>query len=235
MSYAVPQPPPAKTRPGAVGAAVSLMFLAAFVQLVSAVISFLPNHQLDQALNTFYANHPDLNRSSGTDNVANAVAIVVEIVLIVGLVVLAIFVGRGSQGARITTWVLSGIGVLCLGCGSLANAVAPALLNGASGSNNQQAQEAKDLLDLVRANTPNWQYYLSSALEIVLVLALVLVIILLAVPAANDYFRKQEQVWVPPTNWPGSGFPQVPPPATPQNPMAPPPPPAAPPGPPTQG
>jgi len=229
MTYAVPQPPPAKTRPGVVRAAVALMFLAASFQVVSIALSFLPNDKLDQALKQFYADHPELNSSNATEVASNAVGVAIQVLVLVGLVVLAVFVSRGSQPARVVTWVLSGLGALCLGCAALANAVVPSLLNGASGSSNDQATTTKELLDVVRANTPDWQYYLSNALAVLLVLALILVIILLAVPAANDYFRKQEQVWVPPTDWTGGGFPQVPPPALPQDPMAPPPPPAAPP------
>ncbi|HEY7223159.1 MAG TPA: hypothetical protein VH561_06050 [Micromonosporaceae bacterium] len=233
MAYTVPQPPPAKRRPGVVSFAVALMWIIVAAEIVARALAFLPNEKLSAALDQFYKDHPELNNSSA-NIVGGAFEIVVALAIIIGLAVLAVFVRRGSQPARVVTWVIGGLGVACLGCGSLAAALAPSLLNSASSNGNTNAQASKDLLDLVRQNTPDWQYYLSNALTVVVVLALILVIILLAVPASNDFFRKEQEVWVPPAGYSGGGgFPQVPPPATPQNPMAPPPPPAAPPGPPS--
>jgi hypothetical protein len=60
-------------------------------------------------------------------------------------------------------------------------------------------------------------------IDVIALIVMVTIIILLALPASNDFFRREQQVWVPPTDWSqGGGYPQVPPPAIPPGPPAPP-------------
>jgi hypothetical protein len=223
MAYAVPPDPQAKQRPTSVTVAVALMYGVLVAQLIGVIISFLPNPELQAAIDDFVADHPEFSGSTGTDPASMAIGLLIPAVVIIGFGVLAFFVGKGSRPARIVTFVLSGLGVLCLGCVQLFTAALPSLLSGAAGSSeDEQVQTAADFIDLVALHTPDWQETLSTALGWLSLLALILVIILLAVPSANEYFRKQEQVWVPPTAPPGGGWPQVPPPGTPQNPPYPP-------------
>ncbi len=233
MSYAVPLSPPAKPRPTVVRVAVLLMWAVVAALVINIVLGLLPTPELDAALDAFYERHPEMQGDGSANVIGSVVGIAFTAAVAIALGVLAIFVGKGSQPARITTWVLGGLGVLCFGCGALLTAAAPSLLSGASGD--EQVETSAELLDLIRANTPDWLYYTTTLLNIVIVVALIGCIILLAVPAANDYFRKEEQIWVPPTDpSAGGGFPQFPPPAVPQNPGAPPVPPAPPQYPPTQ-
>jgi hypothetical protein len=213
MSYTVAQPP-AKPRPTVVRTAVLLMWATVAMQLVTLVLSLLPNEQLSAALDQYYQDHPELGGAGGSNAATTTITVGIELLIIAGFAVLAIFVSRGAQPARIITWVLSGLAVLCLGCGSLVNAIVPSLL---SADTSGQGAAAAELLDLIRANTPDWIYYLSSAMNILVVLALLAVIILLALPASNDFFRREVELWVPPTA-PSGGYPQMPPPAIPQNP-----------------
>jgi hypothetical protein len=190
------------------------MWATVGMQLITLVLSLLPNAQLSAALDQYYQDHPELGGTSGSNAATTTITVGIELLIIAGFAVLAIFVNRGAQPARIVTWVLSGLAVLCLGCGSLVNAIVPSLL---SADTSGQGAAAAELLEIIRNNTPDWIYYLSSALNILVVLMLLAVIILLALPAANDYFRKEVELWVPPTA-PAGGYPQMPPPAIPQNP-----------------
>jgi hypothetical protein len=216
MSYTVAEPTPAKPRPTVVKVAVLLMWATVAMQLITLVVSLLPNEQLSAALDRFYEDHPELSGGGGggAGAATTTITVGIELLIIAGFAVLAIFVNRGAQPARIVTWVLGGLAVLCLGCGSLANAIVPSLL---SADTSGQGAAAAELLDIIRENTPDWSYYLTSALNVLVVLALLAVIILLALPAANDFFRKEVELWVPPTA-PAGGYPQMPPPAIPQNP-----------------
>jgi hypothetical protein len=54
----------------------------------------------------------------------------------------------------------------------------------------------------------------STVTNVLVLICLLLVIILLALPASNDFFRKEQEVWVPPTYPPvggGYGYPPAPP------------------------
>jgi hypothetical protein len=204
MSYPVSQPP-AKARPTVVNVAVYLMWGVVAAQVVGLILSYLPNEQLDRAVDEFMAAHPDYPDSSGFESL---ITIPISLVIIVGLGVLAVFVGKGNQAARVTTWVLSGLGVLCIGCLSILAAAAPTLLNSAGDS--AEAQLQREYFDMLMANTPGWLAFLITALNVLVLLALIGVIILLALPAANDYFRKQQETWVPPSDLTGGGWPSSP-------------------------
>ncbi len=223
MSYVVPPNPQAKQRPTSVRVAVGLMFFVLAAQVVDLVIGYLPNAERDAALDQFLADHPELRGSApGEDAAANALGLVVPAAVIIGFGVLAFFVGRGSRPARIVTWVLSGLGVLCLGCLQVVVAAAPTVFTTAAGSGDESVLAVGDFSRVYADHTPDWQEILSTGLGILSLLALIVVIILLAVPSANEYFRREEQVWVPPTAPPGAGWPQTPPPGIPQNPPHPP-------------
>lgn len=222
MSYVVPPNLQAKQRPTSVTVAFGLMVGVLIAQLIDLVISNLPNPERDAAIKAFIADHPELRGAAPSEDPATQLlGLAVPLVVIVGFGVLAFFVRRGNRPARIITWVLGGLGVLCLGCLQLGTAVLPSVVTSA-GSGDEELETFKDYYQVVADHTPDWQVVLSMALGILSLVALLLVIILLAVPSANEYFRREQQVWVPPTAPPGAGFPQNPPPATPQNPPYPP-------------
>lgn len=228
MSYAVPPPP--KQRPSVVNAAAILLWVVVAAQVVSLILALLPNEELDRAIEQFNADHPDFqDESQAILVIGGIVGIALTAVIGIGLGVLALFVRRGSQPARIVTWVLGGIFALCQVCG-LAGTALP--MQG-GGQTDGPGSELEEFGRLVEEHTPAWMSAASTLLTIVGLVGLLGAIILLALPAANDYFRKPAEVWVPPTANPGGptdgGFPPPPPPGTPPNPMAPPPPPPAPP------
>jgi hypothetical protein len=210
MTYAIPGPP-AKTRPTVVRVAVFLLWSIVALQVIGIALGFVPTPELDRALDEFYEQNPP---PAGTDTATafgSAVGIAIAVVVAVVFAVLAIFVGKGSQPARITTWVFGGIVALCQGCLVTVGLAAPALLSSMTGSGDPNAERAAEEAQVVLDNTPVWLTVATTAIGVLSVLALIVAIILLAVPAANEYFRKTEEIWVPPTTGAGGGFPQYPP------------------------
>jgi len=211
MSYEVAQPGQRK-RPGVVTAASSLLYFCAVVLVVVAGLGLLQMDKTSKITEEVLAGTPGGDSAGTLVRVSLIGAAALDIVLAIGIVVLGVFVGKGKQPARIITWVVAGLGVLCIGC-SLA----------AGGLSLSNTPEQKLLAERLSQEMPAWQTAISTALNGLSVIALVAVIIMLALPAANDYFRKEQEVWVPPTTWPQdmSGIPPLPPP--PGTPGAPPP------------
>src|SRR5262245_34861253 len=116
MSFAVSQSPPAKPHPGVVKVASILLYVTAVLLVGQVVLSFLSLPDVSQAVTDFEATHPEL-RGAG-NQAGTIIGSVVQILLAAGFVTLGILVGKGKQPARIVTWVLSGLGVLCVGCGT---------------------------------------------------------------------------------------------------------------------
>ena len=131
---------------------------------------------------------------SGTIGVV--VGSVFYVLLAVGFGVLGMFVSRGKNVARIVTWVVAGLVVLCCGCTLLGTSFGTAMLSGFGDAASQ------DVLDEIAAATPAWLSVSTIVVGLLILLALIAVIVLLTMPASNDYFRKEQEVWVPPT-WPG--------------------------------
>jgi hypothetical protein len=211
MSYSVAPAPGPRTRPGVVATASVLLYVSAVLLLVSTGVSLVPIGDMQKIINDQYANEPENVRQAASIGavVGPIVVGVVYVLIAVGLIVLGIFVGKGKQPARVITWVLAGLSVLCLGCGLASSAVSTSF-SGLGGGADQEA-----LLKAIADATPGWVTAAALVLQIISLLVMITVIILLALPAANDYFRKEQQVWVPPTApWPAdpNNFPPPPPP-----------------------
>jgi hypothetical protein len=100
----------------------------------------------------------------------------------VALFVLGLFLARGRQGARVTTWLVSALVALSTGC------VGPVLdgmdwLRQHVGSNALRELVAMAQIELVLQTR-----------VLVFLLAPIVIIVLLALPAANAYFRQQPAV-----------------------------------------
>lgn len=235
MTYAIPGQP-AKQPPTPVRVAVALLWAVVALRLVAIGLSFVPTPELDQALEDLYGGNPPPGAAAGTA-LGVGFSIVVGIVLSGAFAVLAVFLSKGSQAARITTWVFGGIVTLCMTCGVIASLLAPSLLSSMTNATDPEAQRAAEEAQLILDKTPTWLTVTSTAIEVLVVLALLVALILLAVPSANAFFRKEEEVWVPPTTPGAGGYPPYPPPPSSQQPPSPPAPPAGPgqpPYPPTQ-
>jgi hypothetical protein len=187
VSYEVSPP----RRPGAVTAAGYLMFLVALLLVVDAVVSFATAQQVSDATREVYTklNNPDFKPDiqAGGALFGAIIGGVIQVLLAAGYVVLAMLNLRGKNPARIVTWVLAGLGVLCLCGAGVFGAASGPLLNRASTVNGvNPAQIQKD----VTAAEPSWLEPTQITLAVVSLLALILVIILLALPASNRFFRK---------------------------------------------
>ncbi|MBB4748005.1 hypothetical protein [Actinoplanes lobatus] len=106
------------------------------------------------------------------------------LLIAVGLVVLAIFNNRGKNGARITTWVIAGLGLCCNSLG-LGSSVADTAVGGNVPSTEQAQIEAD-----VAAAMPGWYDAISLVTSVITVLALLGAVILLALPQSNAFFRR---------------------------------------------
>lgn len=112
-------------------------------------------------------------------------AAVVGLLFAVAIGILGYFNLKGRNGARITTWVLAGIGLACGVCSGFA---APFSNADVTVSGDEMTQQINDAMAAVQV--PAWQNTTSILLLVVSTILYLLVIVLLAVPASNDYFRK---------------------------------------------
>lgn len=218
MSYTVEPQQPGRTRPAVVGAAVALLYAIAGLLLVNAIIGAINNGNMKAAMDEVYSGVEGGDTAVSVVSASLWVSVVLNVLLAVGFVILAIFDGKGKQGARVTTWVFAGIGALCCGCGSLANGLTSNLNNMVDSQGTKtNAPTASEVQAVVDAHVPSWYGPVSTTIAILLALACIAVIVLLALPAANPFFRKEPEVWLPPTAWtpeqggtpgyPATGFP----------------------------
>src|SRR5688572_8066459 len=110
--YTVPAPA-GQPRPGTVTAASGLLYVLALVSLVSAALlvysaSFLGADKV-QAIYERAGMSPDqAQQSASSEAVTVYLQATLPCLLAVLYIVLAVFVGKGKQWARITTWVIAG-------------------------------------------------------------------------------------------------------------------------------
>jgi hypothetical protein len=201
-------PPPARTRPAVVTISSYLLILFAVVQLVQLIVTLATMGTVRDVMRDAYA---------GTDaNGADAVATVTYVIgigtsallllLAAGLVVLALLNNRGRNGSRIATWVLGGILVCCTGT-SLISGLAGSVA-GTGGQATGDGPSPEELQRRLEEALPSWLTPVTNLLNVVAMLALLVALILLALPAANEFFRKQPQGWEPPV--PGAAYPAYP-------------------------
>lgn len=105
------------------------------------------------------------------------ISIVVYVAITIALLVLAVGNLRGRKGARVGTWVLAGLFLLCALCGSIGNGGVTSGLIGQDASNTA-------LGDLY----PSWYVPTTIALDVVLTVLYAGLITVLALPASNRFF-----------------------------------------------
>jgi hypothetical protein len=201
VSYDVPQ----RSRPGSVTAAGYLLFLVAALIAIDAVVGFATAGTIQDAARKAYesAGIPNADQLSSAAVIGGIVGGVVYLLLAAGLVVLGVLDLRGKNPARIVTWVLAGIGVLCFCFGAVGGAVSRSVMNGLP-SRSTNGVNPSDLARQIAQAEPSWLVPTQTTIAIINVIALILVIILLALPASNAYFR--------PAPLAEPGFPTYPPP-----------------------
>ena len=201
MSYDVPQ----QSRPGSVTAAGYLLFLCAALIVIDAVVGFSTASTIQDATRKAYesAGIANADQLSSAAVVGGVIGGVVYLLLAAGLVVLGVLDLRGKNPARIVTWVLAGIGVLCFCFAAVGSAVSGSIMNGLP-NNSTNGVNPADLAKQIQDAEPSWLVPTQTTIAVVNLIALIVVIILLALPASNRYFR--------PTPVAETGYPTYPPP-----------------------
>jgi hypothetical protein len=210
-------------RPGLVTAAAYLMILVAVLEVVNVVANLATMGKVVDATRKAYAAAPNGDAIATGAQFLAIVGAVLGLLIAAGFVIAALFDLRGSNAARIVSWALSGIAVLCFGCGTIGVAAGGALTNLQRRSvNGVDVQEATRQINEA---TPAWLKPTSVTILVINLLASIVIIMLLALPASNAFFRPRpidDSDLVYPA-YPSPLAPGVPPPAAPQ--PAPPPPP----------
>jgi hypothetical protein len=215
-------PPGTRVRPAVVTYACYLLYLLAVLQVVSAIAQFSVISTYGDIMKSAFGKTNVAGTVATTTTIGMAATAVVALLFAVGYAVLAVFDGRGKQPARIVTWVVLGLSLCCGGYG-LAGAATGGF--GGNTGNVENAPSASELQQMLKDGLPGWYQPVILLLAVIALLAAIAAIILLALPAANQFFRKPEQAWEPPvpaTSW---GQPGQPPQA--QSPDSPPAPPVA--------
>jgi hypothetical protein len=195
MSYAYPPvPPPLREtppappvgRPTAVTAAGALLAFMAAAGLAYAVVgAVVANGIVDRfraAARVRGVAASDVDGLSGLVSAGPVTAVILGLGVTVLLAVLAVGVLRGHSAYRVVTWGVCAAGLLC-GGGALLFSVGQRLGGWAGGGHDPES-----LLALADA-TPGWWLWTNGTLSVLQALGYVVVAVLLAVPAANRFFR----------------------------------------------
>lgn len=205
----MPPPPLSRRRPGPViGAAVLLLAMgltgllygiAALAEMGAVVDRFR------SAAAGVGAPQADVDALVGLIRGGAILAAVVGVGAVLLLGSLALGNLRGANGARIATWAVCAIGVLCGCCGLLVVIVQRAV--GLAVTDDEAT--ARELLGALGDAYPTWWIVLGGVLCAGQVLGYLVVAALLALPGANAYYR------MPPSTPLAPSAPGVPPPPPP--------------------
>jgi hypothetical protein len=203
VSYNQPVVEP-QGRPATVTAAAYMLIGVAVLLVANAIISFATLSTVIDATKKAYAGIKNADQMTTAAQAAGVGFAIFYVVVAAGFVVLALFNMRGANPARIVTWVLGGLAVLCFGCGLAGTAASSALTTGSNQTVNgvDMAAAAKQVKDAL----PSWLQPTQLSIGIINLLLVILVIILLALPASNAFFRKNRGG----PGTPDPGFPTLP-------------------------
>ncbi len=185
MSYYLPAPTTGpRQRPTVVTMASYLLYAVAALVVVGGVVSLSTLGAVTDAMRDAYAGLPNgADLQSFTKGVL-IVSVVVNLLEAALFVVLGVFVAKGNNGMRITTWVIAGLGVLCFGCGAASGGLTSSLRTSTSDAQRAATVRVEDAI-------PGWAHATSIALSVINLLLLIAVIVLLTLAPANAFFRKQ--------------------------------------------
>ncbi|WP_025273698.1 hypothetical protein [Haloglycomyces albus] len=194
-----------KPMPGIVSAAVWIQYATAAFLVLSALAFFAVKSSVEEAL------QEQLPKSSDFDGMSEAkrqevmdaiptfmtmffvVIAAIYIVFAVSYAILAVFNSKGKNPARILSWILSGIALLCCGLPQMLSFAMPDSMTGTG----ENAEFDQVITEEMEAQIPAWLNVIDWVSLLMLTLGSILIIIFLAMPKANDYFRKE----TPPPNY----------------------------------
>jgi hypothetical protein len=169
-SFGAPPPLPAsapRPRPATVTAAAGLLFLSVLLGVVGVIISIANKDIAIEIAKKNAAKTAGAPDPTAFVNLSTYGSGACELVVFVALAVLGVLVLRGNNVARITTWVLCGLSLLCLTGVSLASVLGPN-----------------------SADVPGWYAaygVISAGVGLVVNVA---IIVLLALRPSNEFFAK---------------------------------------------
>ncbi|WP_250032043.1 hypothetical protein [Paractinoplanes maris] len=198
--------PGARPRPTIVTVAVYLLYVVAAIQVINALLTFSISGTLTDAVRDAYAG----TEAAGAESFVTFIFIggaVVNLLIGLGFAVLGYFDGRGKNPSRIVTWVIGGISLCCFGA-SLGSTALVGSVGGDTTAGGPSQDEVQRQLD---AALPSWYTPATTTLSVLALLAILGTVILLALPAANEFFRKPSAAaWDPSVPYPqypgGSGY-----------------------------
>ncbi|GAA3749160.1 hypothetical protein [Micromonospora maritima] len=194
-----------RARPSVVTLSSWLLILVAVIQVLNLIVTLSVIGTIRDVLKDAYAG----TSAESAGDIAYAFTIgssILTLLLAAGLVVLALLNNRGKNASRITTWILGGILLCCTG-GGLLNGVSGGTMGG-GGNANGDLPSGQEIQRRLEDALPSWYGPVSLLLGIVALLALLAALILLALPKANEFFRKPKTAWEPPV--PGGAYPAYP-------------------------
>lgn len=202
---AAPPPPPSpepapRVRPTTVTVADLLLVLVAIVGAIGAVLTFTTIGTVSDVMAEAYQG-TELEGTEGQQVIGSIVTGVIGLLFSIGFVVLAVLNNQGKNVARIVTWAIGGISLCCSGVGLGLTA-----LVGSIQVDSQDAPDPAEVQERINDALPSWYQGVSLSLTIISILALIVALLLLALRPSNEFFRKPEQPFEPPTpNYPQVG------------------------------
>ncbi|PWR06524.1 hypothetical protein DKT69_36745, partial [Micromonospora sicca] len=188
MSYPDQAPP---RRPAAVVAAAAVLLLMAVGAAVYAVAGLLVlSGTVDRFRSVAIATGAGAGEIDAVVSLLRASTVLSAVVgVLVGLVLVGLALGllAGRPGARVGTWVVCGLGLLC-GCCGLAVLVGQRAAPLRLGAGHQVTA---DLLAQLGGAYPGWWIPVNAALSVAQVLGYLVVAALLTLPAANAFLRRR--------------------------------------------
>ncbi|WP_155375470.1 SHOCT domain-containing protein [Catellatospora vulcania] len=192
---AAPHPAPAtRLRPAAVTAATWLLAAVAAAYLIDAIMIIAGSGEYPDrvraAMEESGVSPAAWSFLSGIVSVMPVVAAGLTIVSAVVVLAMAAAVARGSFVGRILTWVAVGFALLCNVCG-LGSAGTPSFSSVAYvNANSRDRTGVHVFAQRLPEAYPDWYRHTSLALFTFGMLAMIAVAVLLAMPAANAWFRR---------------------------------------------
>ncbi|MEK8108739.1 hypothetical protein NKG94_35135 [Micromonospora sp. M12] len=132
-----------------------LLFLFLACQVISLIVTLSTIGKTRDAFRDAYAGSTVENADQIAD-IAVAFGVgstIVLLLLTITLAVLALFNNQGRNGARITTWIVGGIMVCCLGGGLVSNAAGGFTNGGGTGGDGPSTEEVQRR---VEEALPSW-------------------------------------------------------------------------------
>lgn len=194
--------------------AAVILGLMALLSLLSAVVGLVGLGETTEEFRRLAATEPfdpdEIEAVVGFLRASFICNAVVSALFAILLAVLAWGVARGSQAARVITWIVCGVGLLCACCNGSGALASFSTLSPSSTDPDQIAG------NLAVRSLPAWVAGILLGSSVLSVLGYIATAILLALPTATAYFKGR-----PPAGWAPPQYPQNPPPHYPQTPSHP--------------